>query len=165
MATFHVRGLGLALLLQWAKRVPTDYRPYSKRSTMIRRFRRKKTKTFSFHFSFSEPIAATPRHACFCFTQIFKDLTAQGQNLIPMLKLSKLLPGTWYVTTQMTHVFRTEVQINLNVHAVFWRYTQTLIACLHTCCMSPCQAVDQRFFFFSGGTFGSLQTQISKKIQ
>ena len=51
MAAFFFFVQDLGLTLQWRKRVPTDRRP-SKRSRMVRRFRRKKPLFFFRFFSF-----------------------------------------------------------------------------------------------------------------
>ena len=65
-----------------------------------------------------------------------------------ILKLSN-----YYVTTQITHVFRTKVQMLtpfLEIDPAIW----------HTCSMSPHPSVGG---FFFAGNFGSPKTQISKK--
>ena len=105
---FFVQGLGLALLVA-AKTCP--HRPQAfKRSIMLSRLRRRKT-IYPPPFFLSEPVAGTPRHFVNVSRKYSMVLTAQNQYQVIFYPQSWFLAtlSDYYVTTQITHVFRTKL--------------------------------------------------------
>ena len=70
--------------------------------------------SLSSFFFLNEPIAGTPRHVCKSFEQKCEDLTAmrRASNSYLTPKVDSILElSNYYVTAQITHVFRTNVQM------------------------------------------------------
>ena len=115
------------------------------------------------HSFLNEATAGTPRHVCRKFHVNIRRSDCVGSisnhvqrpKSIPCWKLSRC------VTTQSTRVFRTIVR----KFTPFLGDKTLKFGTTDTCSVSPYPAVDESLFFsFFAGNFGSLKTQISKKI-
>ena len=69
-----------------------------------------KRQFFFFHFFLNEPIAGTPRHVCKQLHAKTRRSDCVGPISSHLYTTPKVVINTWYyVTTQITHVLRTEV--------------------------------------------------------